>query len=244
MRVPKFFDIGGHVLDRIYLFHGFMGTAQSHFAQQISIWQDAFEVIPIDLPGHGSNPLDAPRPYFSSALSWIMDVIAVHGRGHLVGLSLGASLAIHVAVKNPGLCQSIVLTGYSPFIPDELEPLMRQQYEQFQRIERENPQVVHEFLTLHGTRWKNTLMAVLDDMTFHYPRVDDQAVKNLRVPTLVLNGSQEAYERHAASYLADIGNPLLQVGLIPGAGHVANRQKPAIYNTVVQDFWASLPVMD
>ncbi|WP_053959608.1 alpha/beta fold hydrolase [Sulfobacillus thermosulfidooxidans] len=231
-------------MDRIYLLHGFMGTSQSHFLHQITAWHDIFTVIPIDLPGHGSNPLDGTRPYFSSTLSWLMDLIEDQGRGHLVGLSLGASLAIHVALNNPGLCQTLVLSGYSPFIPEELEPLMRQQYEQFQRIEQEQPQIVQEFLTLHGTRWKNTLMAVLDDMTFHYPRVDDHALRTLSVPTLVLNGSQESYERHAAVHVADIGNPLLQVGLIPGAGHVANRQKPDVYNTMVLDFWAGLSVTD
>lgn len=43
--------------------------------------------------------------------------IKEEGEGYILGLSLGASLAIHVALREPSLLKGIVLTGYSPFIP-------------------------------------------------------------------------------------------------------------------------------
>lgn len=60
-------------------------------------------MIPLDLPGHGTGSDEAPVPYFQGALAWAAEQVEAHGRSH-VGLSLGASVAIHLAynlmVKN------------------------------------------------------------------------------------------------------------------------------------------------
>lgn len=223
----------------IYLIHGLMGTARHHFGPQLQEWKSSARVLPLDLPGHGGRSDEAPVPYFHGALAWAADHVKRHGRGHIVGLSLGASVAIHLAMAYPDLCESIVLTGYAPAIPAAMVPLMERQYETFSNIHRTMPDVAAEFESLHGDKWYRTLKAVLDDMTFHYPTVSPEQLQGLRVPTLVLNGAQEQHEREAACEMAR-HNDQITVGLIPGAGHTAELQQPVLYNLMVNTFWGQV----
>ena len=223
----------------IYLIHGLMGTAQHHFGPQLQEWSATDDVITLDLPGHGSRPDEAPVPYFQGALAWAHAQIEAHGRGHIVGLSLGASVAMHLAMQYPDLCETIVLTGYAPAIPAHMEPLMEQQYETFSNLRETAPEVAAEFERLHGDKWYRTLKAVLDDMTFHYPAVGPKQIQRLQVPTLVLNGAQEPHERDAACEMARL-NDQITVGLIPGAGHTAELQQPVLYNLMVTTFWGQV----
>ena len=236
-------SIGGIAVSTIYLIHGLMGTSQYHFGQQIQAWQTSHDVVPLDLPGHGNNPCEAHDPFIQPALTWVREQIEKHGKGHIVGLSLGASVAIHVALKYPELCDSIVLTGYVPAIPSNMTGIMEEQYEMLLNIEENSPEVAKEFMSLHGEKWHQTLKAVLKDITFNYPTVTHEQIQRLNVPTLVLNGSTEKHERDAVCEMANL-NEAIQGGLIPGAGHTANMQQPDTYNLVVQAFWTRIQSTD
>lgn len=223
-------------MDNVYLIHGFMGISKDHFEKQIEVWRRDYNVIPLNLPGHGDNLCRASEPFFQSVLSWVCDQIQMNGKGRIVGLSLGASIAIHLAIEHPELCESIVLTGYSPCIPEAMTTLMEQQYEMFIHIENSNPELARNFRALHGERWHETLRIVLTDMTFNYPTVTDEKIQSLTVPTLVLNGAKERHERNAACKMANL-NECIQIGIITGAGHAANMEQPGIYNSLVKIFW-------
>lgn len=226
-------------MEKIYFIHGLMGTSDYHFKPQLQALQKEYEIIKLDLPGHGSNVEPVQESYFQQALSWVYKEIERTGRGHIVGLSLGASVAIHLAMKHPELCASIVLTGYAPAVPANMEEVMEEQYEMFLNIEENNPEVAKEFKDLHGDKWFETLKVVIKEMTFHYPTVVNEQVQKLSVPTLILNGADEQLERHAANDMADL-NKNIQIGLIPGAGHIANLQQPDVYNIILKSFWNRL----
>lgn len=230
-------------MSTVYLIHGLMGTAEYHFGQQIRAWENDHDVVPLNLPGHGTASDRAQDPFFQPALSWVLGQIKERGKGHIVGLSLGASIAIHLALTHPELCKSIVLTGYVPAVPINMAGIMEQQYETFLHIEENNPEVAKEFMGLHGDKWYQTLCAVLKDMTFNYPGVSVEQLQGLSVPALVLNGAVQRHERDAACEMATL-NDRIQVGLVPGAGHTANMQQADIYNLMVEAFWARLQHKD
>lgn len=52
-------------MTRMYVLHGLMGTAATHFAPQLSALADDFTFIPIDLPGHGMTTEPATDDYLS-----------------------------------------------------------------------------------------------------------------------------------------------------------------------------------
>ncbi len=227
------------MMKRIYLLHGLMGTSKTHFSPQMEAFKENFDIIAVDFPGHGENVLDASRPFFESALQWTIEKVKSQGPGHMIGLSMGASFAIHMAISHPELLESVVLTGYAPSIPSEMEGIMKQQYDSFMAIKENNPEAANQFKDLHGERWFETLKSVLESFTFDYPVVSDSMIKNIQVPTLILNGAKEKYEREAACYLANL-NERITAGIIPNAGHTANLDNPEVYNSIVLKYWDSL----
>jgi pimeloyl-ACP methyl ester carboxylesterase len=226
---------GEITIKRIYFLHGFMGTAKTHFSNQIAGLEDRYELILLDLPGHGNSLVEATDHYFEDALNWVTTKIREEGEGYVIGLSLGASLAIHLAFEEPELVNGIVLTGYSPFIPEELEDVMKKQYEYFLNIEKNDPNTAEHFNTLHGDKWKKTMKNVLQTMTFRYPAAAQEDIQNLKVPTLILNGGNELHEVEAAAYIKKM-NHEVNIGLVPYAGHTANIDQPEIYNRMIEEF--------
>jgi pimeloyl-ACP methyl ester carboxylesterase len=118
------------------MLHGFMGTTQSHFSNQISYLEGRYELIKMDLPGHGDSTIEPSENYIEDTLEYLYTRMKEEGEGYILGLSLGASLAIHIALRKPELVKGIVLTGYSPFIPEELKDIMEKQNEYFLNIEK------------------------------------------------------------------------------------------------------------
>ncbi len=60
-------------------------------------------------------------------------------------------------------------------------------------------------------------------------------MKELKVPTLVINGSNDQHEVDSVQYMNG-KNHEIQVGLIPNAGHTANIDRPDVYNLIVKEF--------
>ncbi|MBA2176587.1 alpha/beta fold hydrolase [Halobacillus locisalis] len=226
-------------MEKLYMVHGFMGTGETHFNQQIEYFNEKYEVVALDLPGHGTNGTQYENDYFQQTLEWLRDYIEEHGAGFILGLSLGASLAIHTAIRFPSLVKGVVLTGYIPFVPDYLQPLMEKQYDQFLHIENHAPDTADHFENLHGEKWKQTLRSVLYMMTFEYPAISDQQLLQVE-NILLLNGDQERHEVEATTYLKQL-NDEISVGVIPGAGHTANMDSPQVFNRNVEG-WLQLHV--
>jgi pimeloyl-ACP methyl ester carboxylesterase len=222
-------------IERVYFLHGFMGTGKSHFSNQISTMKNDYECILIDLPGHGHAAVQAKDDYFEEAIKYVVTQIRNKGEGFIIGLSLGASLAMHIALREPELVRGIVLTGYSPFIPEKLKGVMDKQNEYFLNIEENDRNIADHFMSLHGEKWKTTLKKVLHIMTFHYPVVTKTEIEQIKVPALILNGSSELHEVEAVTYLKQ-ANHNINSGLVPFAGHTANIEEPGIYNQIVKRF--------
>lgn len=216
-------------MKRIYFLHGFMGTGQTHFEQQIAYFKKEYDVIVMDLPGHGTSEDAAAVEYIEQATVSLINRIRETGPGHLVGLSLGASLAIQVALKAPELVDGIILTGYTPVVPEELKEVMTQQYTYFLDIKQHEPLIAAQFEDLHGTRWQETMQRVLHQMTFRYPTMTKQSLQHLQAPVFILNGMVQEHEVTGASRFQR-EYPNTQIHLIPDAGHTANLDQPDLFN--------------
>lgn len=212
-----------------------MGTAHTHFSKQIASLEEQYEIILLDLPGHGNSTVEAPDHYFEHSIDYLITELKNKGKGYIIGLSLGASLAMHLALREPEMVKGIVLTGYSPFIPDELKEIMEKQNEYFLNIEENNREIAEHFQRLHGDKWKQTIKKVLHTMTFHYPSITREDLQQMKVPVLILNGSHDVHEVEAVAF-AKNSNHVIEVGLLPNAGHTANMDQPELYNKLVLSF--------
>ncbi|WP_026831393.1 alpha/beta fold hydrolase [Exiguobacterium antarcticum] len=216
-------------MKRIYFLHGFMGTGKTHFDQQTVHFEQDYDVILMDLPGHGTSPNDAAVDYVDQAVHHVIEHMRRTGPGYLVGLSLGASLAIQVALAEPTLVDGIILTGYTPSVPAELTDVMVQQYDYFLDIEQHEPLIAAQFAALHGERWQRTMQRVLHQMTFRYPTLSAETLQGLHVPVYILNGTEQAHEVAGAELIKE-AYPTAVIDLIPGAGHTANLDQPKLFN--------------
>jgi pimeloyl-ACP methyl ester carboxylesterase len=217
------------------MLHGFMGTTQSHFSNQISYLEGRYELIKMDLPGHGDSTIEPSENYIEDTLEYLYTRMKEEGESYILGLSLGASLAIHIALRKPELVKGIVLTGYSPFIPEELKEIMENQNEYFLNIEKNDAEIAHHFHQLHGEKWKETIRKVLHTMTFDYPAVTMKDLQSLKTPVFILNGSHDVHEVESVAYIKKT-NPDIEIGLIPNAGHTANIDEPELFNSTLQKF--------
>ena len=68
-----------------------------------------------------------------------------------------------------------------------------------------------------------------------------QKLRDIAVPTLVLNGEHEpgSLFKHAEKMKELIPN--CEVEVVPNAGHVINMENPAFFNTKLKEFLASQP---
>lgn len=223
----------------VYLIHGLMGTGEMHFKEQLEALREEFTIIPIDLPGHGQNSRDADDPFFEHTLEWLISELRKREPGILIGLSMGASFALHAAIRYPELTKGIVLTGYVPSIPEDMNAIMERQYQFLYNIKAEAPEVVKDYLLLHGPRWETTLHRVVKCFTYHYPAVSDEQIKKLTVPTLLINGGNEKHEVDSVHHLSSLNN-LITPGIIPNCGHLANTENPSIFNRMTLEFISSI----
>ncbi|BCJ44215.1 alpha/beta hydrolase [Actinoplanes ianthinogenes] len=95
--------------------HGLGGSSQN-FTDLAGLLADRFDGQAVDLPGFGySDP--SPRYSIPAFAATLIDYLEAAGRGpvHLVGNSLGGSIAVRVAALRPDLVRTLTLV--SPAMP-------------------------------------------------------------------------------------------------------------------------------
>lgn len=105
--------------------HGFLGSP--------ALWTDPTESLSIPslidhLPGHGPSPWTLPDADFFAVIDQIADRIKPPRFG-LCGYSMGARLALALAIRHPQRVSSLMLIGVDPGIVDDAERQARIQWE-------------------------------------------------------------------------------------------------------------------
>lgn len=168
------------------LVHG-IGMGRSVFGDLADILGREAEVIAIDLPGYG----EAPEPPRVLTMERTADLLAAYLRACvdvpvvLIGHSMGAQIAIEVAVRHPAIVDRLVLVGPSN------DPAARSALGQFGRLVRdlaiESPKVIavgaREYIRA-GPHLRGKFRAMLA----HHP---EDVLAQVTVPTLVVRGEDD-----------------------------------------------------
>ena len=89
----------------------YLSADHACYAFQLPAYTEHFTCIGVDLPGTGESD-KPPGPYstesYADQLAALMGVIGVE-RAHVAGVSLGASVAMHLAARHPGRVRSLSL---------------------------------------------------------------------------------------------------------------------------------------
>lgn len=97
--------------ENIVFIHGFGGSTKT-WKRQIQFFSEKFNVLLIDLPGHGNSVKEkAITPeYVSRKIKEVLDFLNIK-KAQFVGLSLGSLVVAHFAIENPEYVKSIIFGG-------------------------------------------------------------------------------------------------------------------------------------
>lgn len=249
----------------VLLLHGFTGS-KADWTTVLEALAGAYRVIAVDLPGHGESgaPEDVARYGMAAVtedLGALLDHLEVEG-AHMIGYSMGARLALFMALVQPSRWRSLLLESGSPGLETEAERAERRGQDEAlaQFIEREGVAAFverWERLPLFATqlslpeevkeehregRLSNRpegLAGSLRGMgTGTQPSLWER-LEDLTVPTLVVVG--ELDEKFVV-----IGREMLQrmpqalLTAVPQTGHTVHLERPDVFATLVQHWLAQI----
>lgn len=99
---------------RLVLIHGFTQSGR-FWDSHVRALSDGFEIFAPDLPGHGQAPPEHDNADLWQAAELVSEI---GGPATYVGYSLGARVALHVALLRPKLVEGLVLFGAKGGIED------------------------------------------------------------------------------------------------------------------------------
>jgi 2-succinyl-6-hydroxy-2,4-cyclohexadiene-1-carboxylate synthase len=239
---------------RLILLHGFTQTAHSWRRPADALRARGHEVVALDLPGHGRG-IGPSHLVEGDLWDGAESVAGSGGRGTWVGYSMGARLALHVALARPEVVERLVLLGGTAGIDDPAERTDRRAHDQAlaSRIETIG---VDAFLDtwlaqplfagrpsdeaeLAGRR-TNTAAGLASSLrhwgtgTMDPPLWD--RLGELTMPTLILAGAADPKFTALGRRMADTIGATATVAAVPAAGHAAHLERPDAFAELV-DAW-------
>jgi len=205
-------------------------------------------VIRYDLRAHGqSETAKAPFTHVDDLIS-LLDELAV-SKATLIGLSAGSTIALDLALQAPERVARIALVGPSisgyvpkeqlPFAPDLISALQKRDYSKAGEIllatsvfavPPESQALVRSMVMENDRLW-TVPRELLKPPT--RPAVD--RLQEVKVPTLVLVGDKDVFQREQADLLAR-RVPGARMIVIPGGGHLLNLTSPKEFQSAVMAF--------
>ena len=228
----------------IVLLHGFTHTGAS-WDPVVAELGGSYRVLAPDIRGHGEA--SEAKPVTLEAV--LDDVTALAGARPVTlgGYSMGARIALHVAVEHPDLVERLVLVSGSPGIADPDERSARrsdddQLADELEELEIEElalrwamgtpvlaGQPPHVAAAAHEDRLRNTshgLARALRGLgTGALPSLWDR-LGDVRVPVVLIVGERDAKFRGIASEMRSLFGGPVDVVVAPGVGHAVHLEAP------------------
>lgn len=237
----------------VVLVHGNLVSA-AMWEPQVPALAESFTVITYDVRGFGRSPYRPGRHSDRADLKALVDELGVE-RPNLVGLSMGADIAIDFALAYPGVAASLAITPSG--IPGTPDPAWMEAG--WQAMEsainagdyRAAREVVMSFPPMRSLERNPTargrVVAMMDQHPWRdwatkwaeYDWLEPPAwgrLEELRLPVLVVSGDldDESYLADGEAVVARVPRARMQV--IKGAGHMVNLEAPDAYTAAVVDF--------
>ncbi len=243
-------------LPPLVFLHGIGGAARA-WRGQLEAFGDRFRTIAWDMPGYGgSAPLTSVSiAALADALQDFLQQIAA-AKPVLVGHSIGGMIVQQWLVNNPLAASAVVLAQTSPafgkpdgdwqksFVEARLGPLDRGE-----TMASLAPSLVGELVgddpDVTGMEIARDCMASVPEASYRGCMLallgfdQRQALKDIKVPTLVLSGTKD--KNAPAPMMAKMASfiPSAMYVELEGAGHLVNLERPKAFNGALDQFLKS-----
>lgn len=210
------------------------------FRAQAAALTEGFDLVVPDLPGHGVAP---PGFTLERAVAQVRGLLAESGRpAHLVGVSMSATIALLVALRDPARVKSLLVSGATIRPPRTAVNIQRGVMAVLPiRVSAQlsakivGPSDVRDREALKSDvvrAGKKTHAQVLrelvdTDLTSQLARVN--------VPALVCCGARDTVNLPSARLISR-SIPDATLNVVPDGGHLWNLQHPDQFTTMIAEF--------
>jgi 3-oxoadipate enol-lactonase len=232
------------------LLHGF-GLDLTSWDPQVPEVGSAYRTVRYDLRGFGgSSPPVAGRGHVDD-LRELLDRLGITS-AHLVGLSLGANVALASALELPDVVASLVLASSglpghvwtTPRPPDEAAAYAHRHgvdagrrfwldhpvFAPARRLPHVRAHLERMVADYSGWEWRTEL-----PQTDLLPALHDRLAE-ITAPTLVLSGGLDVPGYHEIAHLLARGIPGAAQHELPTAGHMMNLERPEEFTALLLGF--------
>ena len=226
----------------ILLSHGYSASV-GMWAPQIEALSDRYRVITWDMRGHGASAAPADQAAYSEEAT-VADMIAVldqegAARAVIGGLSVGGYMSLAFHARHPDRTAALLLFDTGPgYRKDEARDSWNAMAERYaQSFERRGLDALGEGAEVRaaGRQSAAGLARAARGMLAQRDARVIESLPRIAVPVLVLAGEQDEQFLAPTDYMAAKIPGAVKV-IIPGAGHAANIDAPAAFNSAVLGF--------
>jgi 3-oxoadipate enol-lactonase len=237
------------------------GVADSRMWEpQVRSFPDSRTVLRIDFPGFGRSPIDADELSLRNAVREAMDAVHIE-RAALVGTSLGARIALELALESPERASALVLVG--PGLDghdwsDEVRAVGAEEEAALARGDLEAAIDASLRMWLAGPRRSldaiglevQRQVAEMQRDAFRLQKGHDdlrivpleppasERLGEVGVPTLVVSGDEDVGDIHQIAEQLVAGIPGARRATIAEAAHLPNLERPDEFDRIVLAFLA------
>lgn len=246
--------------EALLLLHGFTGD-NSTWDPFISSWKERYQVITVDIIGHGKTdcPNEIEQYSIFAVVEQLREIIEKLGliKVNLLGYSMGGRLALAYYFKYPQTVNKLILESTSPGLRTEHERTER-------RIQDEKlgDSIIEYGIESFTNKWENiplfqSQQALTDSVK---QKIRNQRLANnpvglanslkgmgtgaqpsywTEVPkltnTLLITGDLDQKFVRIANEMTEINEILAHIS-VNNAGHAIHVEKPEIFDTIVMEF--------
>ncbi len=222
---------------------------------QFKVLSRQLRVIRYDLRGYGRSPMTEVPFAHHEDLRGLLAERRVD-RAYLVGVSLGALTALHLALEHPEMIRGLVLvgsglsgyrftdaatTGQWPAIDQALQRVdfslaaelqLRLWVDGPSRLPGDVPTAVRDrvremMIERYATLKRSTVQPLQEAAS---------RLADIRTPTLILVGELDVPDIHRIAKLLTTGIQGARCVTIPGTAHLPNMEQPEEFNRLILDF--------
>lgn len=240
----------------VVLLHG-LGDSGDLWRHQRAALAERYDVVAVDLPGHGASPPIAGRTNLEEMARSVAATADELGlvRPVFVGLSMGGGVAQTLAVTRPDLVRALALVSTS----SEFRSATRERFlARADRAEREGMAAVVDetvprwftptFGTEHPDEVERTRATVLatDPASFaaasraNAERNLTARLRSIACPVLFVAGDRDPADPERALRIYRREIPTLRWHLLPDASHLVPVERPAAFTHILTTFLADI----